>query len=138
MQFFYQANKYPNLFKNQAYKIINLKKAAFGNNNWVNFFLHSGHLHIQGCKMSKSLKNFVTIKDSLKKYTSNQIRILFLLHTWKDVLDYSDQGMDAALAFEKTTKEFFFKVKNFSREIKFDEANAYYKFTDAELKLSKT
>ncbi len=47
-----------------------LFKAAFGNDNWVNFFLHSGHLHIQGCKMSKSLKNFITIKEALKKYSS--------------------------------------------------------------------
>ena len=55
-------------------------EAAFCNNNWVNFFLHSGHLHIQGCKMSKSLKNFITIKDALKKYTSryNNFFKLFL------------------------------------------------------------
>ncbi|RYE93380.1 MAG: hypothetical protein EOO77_45580, partial [Oxalobacteraceae bacterium] len=26
-----------------------------------NYFLHSGHLHIHGSKMSKSLKNFTTI-----------------------------------------------------------------------------
>ena len=29
---------------------------------WVNYFLHSGHLHIHGLKMSKSLKNFITIR----------------------------------------------------------------------------
>ena len=29
---------------------------------WVNYFLHSGHLEIEGLKMSKSLKNFITIK----------------------------------------------------------------------------
>ncbi len=85
-------------------------EAAFGNDNWVNFFLHSGHLHIQGCKMSKSLKNFITIKAALQKYTARQIRLLFLLHDWKGTLDYSDQGMDTALSFEKTLREFFFKV----------------------------
>jgi cysteinyl-tRNA synthetase len=30
---------------------------------WVNYFLHSGHLQIEGRKMSKSLKNFVTIRE---------------------------------------------------------------------------
>mmetsp|Transcript_18194 Transcript_18194/g.45519 ORF Transcript_18194/g.45519 Transcript_18194/m.45519 type:complete len:695 (-) Transcript_18194:318-2402(-) len=30
---------------------------------WVRYFLHTGHLHIAGRKMSKSLKNFVTIPD---------------------------------------------------------------------------
>ena len=57
--------------------------------------------------MSKSLKNFITIKEALKKYTSKQIRILFLLHSWKDTLDYSDQGMDSALSFEKSSKVHF-------------------------------
>ena len=42
--------------------LIVLKKAYFGNKQWVNYFLHSGHLKIEGMKMSKSLKNFITIK----------------------------------------------------------------------------
>lgn len=33
-----------------------------GCSQWVNYFLHSGHLEIDGLKMSKSLKNFITIK----------------------------------------------------------------------------
>lgn len=113
-------------------------EAAFCNDNWVNFFLHSGHLHIQGCKMSKSLKNFITIKDALKTYTARQIRILFLLYQYKDTLDYSDQGMHTALSYEKTLKEFFFKVKDFSRDVKFDNPDAFRKVTDNELQLLAT
>jgi cysteinyl-tRNA synthetase len=51
--------------------------------------------------MSKSLKNFITIKEALKKYTARQIRILFLLTSWQDTIDYSDQAMTLAIAFEK-------------------------------------
>jgi len=40
-------------------------KAHFDNKQWMNYFLHAGHLHIDGQKMSKSLKNFVTIQVSL-------------------------------------------------------------------------
>lgn len=29
---------------------------------WVNYFMHSGHLCIDGLKMSKSMKNFITIR----------------------------------------------------------------------------
>ena len=36
-------------------------EAYFGCKQWVNYFLHSGHLHIENLKMSKSLKNFLTI-----------------------------------------------------------------------------
>ena len=35
---------------------------ACGCHQWVNYFLHTGHLSIEGLKMSKSLKNFVTIR----------------------------------------------------------------------------
>ena len=35
---------------------------ACGCQQWVNYFLHSGHLGIEGLKMSKSLKNFITIR----------------------------------------------------------------------------
>lgn len=88
--------------------------------------------------MSKSLKNFITIKDALKKYSARQIRLLFLLHSWKDTLDYSDQGMDAALSFEKTVKEFFFKVKDFSRDIKLDNPDSFTKMTSNEVQLLST
>lgn len=51
--------------------------------------------------MSKSLKNFITIKDALKKYSARQLRFAFLLHSWKDTLDYSDNTMEMALTYEK-------------------------------------
>jgi cysteinyl-tRNA synthetase len=113
-------------------------EAAFGNNNWVNFFIHSGHLHIQGCKMSKSLKNFITIKEALKSYTATQLRILFLLHSWKDTLDYSDQSMEGVLSFEKSCKEFFYKVKDMSRLVlKFDSPDAFTRQHETESILMK-
>lgn len=82
---------------------------------WVNYFLHSGHLTISGCKMSKSLKNFITIKEALAKNTARQLRIAFLLHSWKDTLDYSDNTMSEAVQFEKTLNEFFLTVKDILR-----------------------
>ena len=33
---------------------------------WIPHWVHTGHLHINGLKMSKSLKNFITIRDILK------------------------------------------------------------------------
>jgi cysteinyl-tRNA synthetase len=37
---------------------------------WIPHWVHTGHLHIDGLKMSKSLKNFVTIQDMLSESTS--------------------------------------------------------------------
>jgi cysteinyl-tRNA synthetase len=48
---------------NMAYVYPALFSQAYHNcRQWVNYFLHTGHLHIEGLKMSKSLKNFITIK----------------------------------------------------------------------------
>lgn len=55
-------------------------EAYYKCDNWVNNFWHTGHLHIEGKKMSKSLKNFITIKKILESYNARQIRMVFLLH----------------------------------------------------------
>ena len=67
----------------------------------MTYFLHSGHLTIEGCKMSKSLKNFITIQDALSSYTASQLRLAFLLHSWSATLDYSQGTMREAIAWEK-------------------------------------
>jgi cysteinyl-tRNA synthetase len=36
-------------------------EAFYDNDSWITYFLHTGHLHIDKMKMSKSLKNFITI-----------------------------------------------------------------------------
>lgn len=87
-------------------------QAYFDSAGWVNYFLHSGHLTISGCKMSKSLKNFVTIADALQRHTARQLRLAFLLHSWKDTLDYSENTMEMAIQTEK-----MFNVSNFLRSI---------------------
>lgn len=76
-------------------------QAYYDKPGWVNYFLHTGHLTIAGCKMSKSFKNFVSISDALQRHTSRQLRIAFLLHSWKDTLDYSDNTMEMAIQTEK-------------------------------------
>ncbi len=56
--------------------------------HWVNYFLHCGSLQIAGAKMSKSLKNFVSIKQVLQRYSADQIRLLCLMHRWMDTMEY--------------------------------------------------
>lgn len=55
-------------------------EAYYDCDSWITYFLHSGHLHIEGKKMSKSLKNFITIRHILETYNHRHIRFLFLLH----------------------------------------------------------
>ena len=65
--------------------------------------------------MSKSLKNFVTTRDALNRHTARQLRLVFLLHSWKDGLDYSENTMEAAVQYEKMLQEFFLNVKDLVR-----------------------
>lgn len=67
--------------------------------------------------MSKSLKNFVSIQDALKKYTARQLRFAFLLHAWRDTLDYSQNTMESAIQLEKLFNEFFLNVKDATRNL---------------------
>ncbi|KAM9301842.1 cysteine--tRNA ligase, cytoplasmic [Gastrophryne carolinensis] len=90
-------------------------EAYFDNDHWVRYFLHTGHLTIAGCKMSKSLKNFITIKDALQRNTARQLRLAFLMHSWKDTLDYSPNTMESAVQYEKFLNEFFLNVKDILR-----------------------
>lgn len=87
---------------------------------WVNYFLHMGHLGIAGAKMSKSLKNFTTIREALDRglYTPRSMRIVFLLGAWKEGLEISttfDVISDvnkAAQAWEERLNNFFLKVRD--------------------------
>ena len=76
-------------------------EAYYQNDNWVNNFWHTGHLNIEGLKMSKSLKNFITIKAILGKYNARQVRFVFLLHNWSSLMNYSDATWVEATAKEK-------------------------------------
>ncbi|XP_007501349.2 probable cysteine--tRNA ligase, mitochondrial isoform X1 [Monodelphis domestica] len=64
---------------------------------WGNYFLHSGHLHVKGKeKMSKSLKNYITIKDFLKKFSPDVFRMFCMLSSYRSAIDYSDDNMHEA------------------------------------------
>ncbi|VDN88692.1 unnamed protein product, partial [Brugia pahangi] len=121
------SNVYHHIFQVEAYYDIE---------NWVNYFLHCGSLRIAGLKMSKSLKNFITIREALKHYSARQLRILFLMHNWNDVLDYSAASMERALQFEKISNEFFLLVKDYLRKYyKPNNSESYQKYNDEELLL---
>ncbi|KAH9979011.1 tRNA synthetases class I (C) catalytic domain-containing protein [Lactifluus volemus] len=79
--------------------------------NWVNYFLHTGHLHIEGLKMSKSLKNFITIDVKiLEKHSARQLRLAFLMQLWNSKMDFSESLMTGEVKNIETTMNNFFSV----------------------------
>ncbi|KJA20025.1 hypothetical protein HYPSUDRAFT_43630 [Hypholoma sublateritium FD-334 SS-4] len=80
--------------------------------SWVNYFLHTGHLHIEGLKMSKSLKNFITIDEILEKFSARQLRLAFLTQLWNSKVDFSESLMTGEVRnLEVTINNFFTTVK---------------------------
>lgn len=80
---------------------------------WANYFLHSGHLHLKGSaeKMSKSLKNYITIKDFLQSYSANEFRMFCLLTKYRSGIDYSEGSMQQARSSLETISNFFHDAK---------------------------
>lgn len=111
-------------------------EAYFDNDNWIRYFLHSGHLTIAGCKMSKSLKNFITIQEVLQKVSASQLRLVFLLHAWKDTLDYSENTLELAKSYEKKVNELFLSIKHILRTTPSHGVAAFQKWNAAEKQLN--
>ncbi|KAF1744540.1 hypothetical protein MXB_4646 [Myxobolus squamalis] len=91
-------------------------EAYYNSHEWIKYFLHTGHLTIDGCKMSKSLKNFITIKQALEKYTSRQIRLAFIMHQWNGPLDFSVNIMNEACQFDKKINDFIMRISSLINE----------------------
>lgn len=57
---------------------------------YVNYWMYSGLLNINGAKMSKSLGNFVTVKDALQKYGSDLLRFIILRFHYRSAINLCD------------------------------------------------
>ena len=67
-------------------------------NTFVNYWMHNGFVRVDNEKMSKSLGNFFTIRDILKKYDAEVVRFFILRAHYRSPLNYSDGHLDDARA----------------------------------------
>ncbi len=63
---------------------------------FANYWIHNGLLTINGEKMSKSLGNYVSIKDVLARYPSDVLKIFFLGAHYSHPIDFTWEKMEAA------------------------------------------
>ncbi len=63
---------------------------------FANYWLLTGSLTVGGVKMSKSLGNFITVKDILKKYRPEAVRFFTLSGHYRGPIDFSDEALEAA------------------------------------------
>jgi cysteinyl-tRNA synthetase len=70
-------------------------EGAFGH-TMVNYWVHNGFVRVDNEKMSKSLGNFFTIRDVLKKYDAEVVRFFIMRAHYRSPLNYSDVHLDDA------------------------------------------
>ena len=63
---------------------------------FVNYWMHNGFLNVDNEKMSKSLGNFFTIRDVLKRYDGETIRYFMLRTHYRSPFNFSDANLDDA------------------------------------------
>lgn len=62
----------------------------------ANYWLHNGFVNIGGEKMSKSLKNFKTIRDVLEHYDPMAVRLFILQAHYRQPIDFTEEAMTNA------------------------------------------
>ncbi len=66
------------------------------------YWVHHGLLTINGQKMAKSLGNFITVEDALKKYSVDTLKLFFLFSHYASPVDYTaDKMNEAAKALDR-------------------------------------
>jgi cysteinyl-tRNA synthetase len=63
------------------------------NGNFATYWMHTGPLRIDQEKMSKSLDNFITIKDALKSFSSEVLRYFLISSHYRSPMNYSIDGL---------------------------------------------
>jgi cysteinyl-tRNA synthetase len=65
---------------------------------FVRHWVHNGFLTVNGEKMSKSLGNFITIRDALTETPGEVIRLLMLSTHYRHPMDWTAEGLSQARA----------------------------------------
>jgi cysteinyl-tRNA synthetase len=77
--------------------------SAFGHDVMANYWMHNGHLQVEGEKMSKSLGNFVTIHDLLhtdkfggRSWPGEVLRLALLRTHYRQPIDFTVKALEEA------------------------------------------
>ncbi|MEI2741624.1 MAG: cysteine--tRNA ligase [Candidatus Competibacter sp.] len=72
-------------------------EAASGR-RYVNVWMHNGFVQVNEEKMSKSLGNFFTVREVLRRYRPEVVRLFILASHYRGPLNYADENLDHAKA----------------------------------------
>ena len=67
---------------------------AFPGESFARIWIHNGMLRVEGQKMSKSLGNFITIRDALAQAPGEAVRLLLLRTHYRAPLDFTAHALE--------------------------------------------
>ncbi len=77
---------------------------------FVNYWIHNGHVEINREKMSKSLKNFITVKDAIENFEPEAIRFFLLQTHYRSPINFTEEAIktteDNLMGFYQSLEEF--------------------------------
>jgi len=74
---------------------------AFGHKVMANMWMHNGFLQVEGRKMSKSLGNFLTIRELLNDWPGDVLRFNMLRTHYRQPIDWTVKGLEESRAILK-------------------------------------
>jgi cysteinyl-tRNA synthetase len=85
---------------------------ALSGKPFAKYWIHHGLLTIDGQKMSKSLGNFITIKDALDKYHPDALKIFFLQSHYSSPVDFSQKRMEESTKWYRSFVYLFTQIQS--------------------------
>ncbi|MEK6933054.1 MAG: DALR domain-containing protein [Nanoarchaeota archaeon] len=77
----------------------------------VKYWMHTGFLNVNYEKMSKSLGNFITIKDALKKYSAEVLRMFFISTHYRSPINFDEKNLVQAQSNLNKIKSFLINLE---------------------------
>jgi len=106
-------------------------EAAY-NKKLANYWLHNEFLMIEGEKMSKSLHNYLTLEDIVKKdFSPLALRYVLISAHYRTLLDFTWESIKGAETIIGDMRRFYVKSELFDSNSEFDAEAAYQKFMHA-------
>ncbi|MFA5028943.1 MAG: cysteine--tRNA ligase [Candidatus Methylomirabilota bacterium] len=83
---------------------------------FARYWLHNGFVTVNGEKMSKSLGNFVTIRQALQRFSPEAVKLLLLATNYRSPLDYSEAAVEEKARALAGMREFLRSVETLLAE----------------------
>jgi cysteinyl-tRNA synthetase len=106
------------IFPHHEAEIAQMESAS-GQEPMVRYWMHTGFLNVKGEKMSKSLGNFITIKELLQEYSPDVFRFFIISTHYRSPIDFSEKILEQS----KNSLERIHKLLNTIEELEDSNLN---------------